>query len=259
MSIRRQSIHIEHADLLLNAAVALATIVAVALQAPSALRLIVALPLVFLAPGYALLATLFAPSTLQGVERLVMAVGSSIGITMLVGLLLAWSPLALGPLSWAVVLAAITLVGLGLAYIRRRRSHAARPDRAARGIRLRDAVPILVASLAAIAILVGTREIAADQEPPPPTQLWMLPTAADSPDARLGVRAGSPGNYTVRVTSTGVLLQEFPIALAAGGAWETILPFTTEERERPIVARLYEDGGDQELRFVVLQPPRDAS
>ncbi len=37
--------------------------------------------------------------------------------------------------------------------------------------------------------------------------------------------------------------------------WQQDLVFDAEDREQPIVGRLYAEGDDTELRFVVLQPP----
>jgi hypothetical protein len=255
MKARWPTIKIDAPDLALAAAVATAAVVAVLMGAPPFVRVVLTLPLVFFIPGYVLLHALLPASSLATVERLAIAVGASIAITILAGLLLGWAPVPLGSLSWSVTLGTISVIGAAVCWVRRRRLSSAVAPPASPSIRMRDGLTVAVAGLAAVAILAGTRAIASDMEPPHPVQLWMLPVANESYDAHLGVRGGLPsGTYTVRVSSSGVTLNEFPVTVGPGETWETVLSFSQADRQRPIVARLYEQGQDVELRFVVLQP-----
>lgn len=234
--------------------VAVVSVVLVALDAPAAVRTLPAVAQVLVLPGYVLVAALLSSPTPSAVERLVMSVGGSIVIAILGGLALAWSNVGLTPLSWAVLLALITLIGSAAAW--RLRSHA---DRAAASLvlpRLRgmDALALTIAAMAVVGIIVGTRVLAADAEAPPPAQLWMVPPSETSAIAHLGVRAGNSGEYVVRLTSAGNLLEEFTLSLTGEETWQRGVEFTPSVRERPIVARLYDADGN-ELRFVVLQPP----
>jgi Protein of unknown function (DUF1616) len=249
---------VPYPDLLLIALIGIAAVVAVVLNLPVVLRLVLALPLVFFVPGYALVSALFPARPLPALERLLISVGASFAITILAGLVVA-RVFGLSATSWTVTLALFGVVGAGLAWLRRTRSSDTRPTLQLPAISTRDALPVAVAALAAIAIVVGTRMIAAQQEAPPPAQLWLVPVADGSFDARLGVRAGpAGGTYAVQLTSAGVAVEQFDISLAPGETWETVVDLTAEERQRPIVGRLYEGGSELELRFVVLQPPVDA-
>jgi len=232
---------------------ALTSVLAVVVDAPPLVRLVPALLLVLFAPGYVFQSFVFAGGELPTLERLVISVAGSIVLTILVGLILAAMAIRLEPASWAVALALLTFVGAPIASLRRRR----RPT-VARGVerpsmRRRDAVPLVLAGLATIAIIAGTRTIAADQEPPGPPQLWLLPSEGGF-GAYLGMSAGGlGGSYTIRLTSAGELLQEFNISLVAHEGWEQDVVFDANDRTQPIVGRLYDDA-DDELRFVVLNP-----
>jgi hypothetical protein len=249
-----------HGDLIAVSCLIVAALIAVTLEAPTVVRLVLAPPLVLFIPGYALIAALFPSSSLPGVERVVVATGASIGLTMLVGLILALTPVGLGALQWAAGLAFLSLLFVVIAWIRRWRLHRPGPELTMPTLRRIDAAVLILAAIGVVGIIVGTRVIATQQEETPPVLLWMLPDAAGTLDAHVGVRAGSPeGDYILRVTSTGVVLHEFRLSLAAGETWESMVALTEEDRAGPVVARLYDGTGNQELRFVVLQPPSDGA
>jgi hypothetical protein len=241
-------------DLAAAAALAVAAVIAVVLDLPAALRLPLTLPLAVLLPGYGLLSALLPSSTLSAVERLIIAVGASIGITVLGGIVLALSPARLSPLSWGVMLAAVSLVAIGAAWLRRQRlgltgSRFSRPQ-----VPLAGGVLILVASVLLADVLLGARFIAAEQLSPAPEQLWILPTES-AKQVRVGMQAGAGGgDYLVRVSSAGDTVAQYELELRQGEQWQTELRVTAEQRAGPLVARLYAEGSENELRFVVLQP-----
>ncbi len=246
-----------NADLLAAGIVSAAAVVLALVDAPAVLRLLPALVLVLFIPGYLLAAALFPQPSLSLTERVVISIGASFALTIVGGLLLAWSPAGLTPVSWATFLAVMSLVGIVAAWWRRRRSAGFMPRIALLPVRGIDLLMLTVAALGIVGIVAATRAIASDMEEPPPAALWMLPVENGALDARVGVRAGDPGGaYTLRVTSTGQLLDEFELDLDAGETWQQVIDFTAETRERPIVARLFDADGD-ELRFVVLQPLMD--
>jgi uncharacterized membrane protein len=92
-------------DLALAALLALAGVTSVALDLPVVVRLLLTVPLAVLLPGYGLLSALLPSSSLAAVERTIIALGASIGVTVVGGIVLALSPVRLGPLSWSVMLA----------------------------------------------------------------------------------------------------------------------------------------------------------
>jgi hypothetical protein len=248
----------DHRDLIFAGVFAVIATAVVVIDAPPILRAAFSIPLVLFLPGYALINALLPSKELPAVERLTIAIGASLSLTILWGFLLAVSPVRLGAIQWTVMLAAATLVLLIVALHRRGQRHEPSPSLTIPRLRSLDAVLLAAAALSLVGVIFGMRIITAQLEEPPPALLWMLPASDGTLGAQLGVRAGRPeGGYLVRVTSAGVTLHEFRLSLDIGETWETLVAFTEQDRARPIVARLYDATGDQELRFVVLQPPPD--
>jgi hypothetical protein len=241
-------------DLAICGVVALAAALAVVLDLPAAIRLPLAVPLAVFVPGYGMLHALLPGATLASAERLIIAIGTSIGVTILGGIVLALSPARLSPVSWAVMLAAVSLTALGVAWLRRTREGISGPRLARPRVPLGGAVVILVSAVLLADVVLGARFIAAEQLAPAPEQLWMLPNDSSS-DVRLGMQAGpGGGEYVVRVSSGGDTVAQYELRLGQGETWQTELPVTVEQRSAPLVARLYEGGSETEPRFVVLQP-----
>ncbi len=87
-----------------------------------------ALPLIFLAPGYTVTGALFHRRSLDSAYRLLLSLGISISIVIAGGLLLNLLPVGLRPSSWSLLLACLTLVCAALvAYLRRKTALFASP------------------------------------------------------------------------------------------------------------------------------------
>ena len=244
-------------DLVIILALAVAALVAVALPLPTPLRFLLALPLVLALPGYALVAALIPDNSLPLLERALIAGGASLALSILAGIVLAVTPIGLGPLQWALGLTGLSASLSALAWLRRRRVPPF-PTGSRSTIGLRAAATLSIAGLAAVAILAGTRALAAEMEPLPPVQLWLMPAGPETTNALLGVRGGEPeGDYVIRLTSAGALLHEYSVNLATGETWQQVVVLDEQDRERPVVARLYHGDDFSEIRFVVLQPPPD--
>src|SRR3954451_13240060 len=84
------------------------------------LRLVLALLLVVLAPGYSVMLAACPGPSIAGTERLVLSVGVSMALAVLGGLLLNWTPWGLRPESWVVLLSGVTLVAAVVAVARQR-------------------------------------------------------------------------------------------------------------------------------------------
>ncbi|MEP7377986.1 MAG: DUF1616 domain-containing protein [Chloroflexota bacterium] len=241
-------------DLMFAVIIALAAVEAVVLNAPPFVRVFPTAPLVLFLPGYLLLRILFPTAHMAGLERVLISVGSSIALTVLAGLGLAFAAIPMGSLSWTVVMAAITVLFTPAAAVRRAPAGHIGAGRAI-AFRRWDAALLGVAAVAFVGIVAWDTMATAQMQGPPPAQLWMLPAANGAADASLGMRAGIPGgDYVIRLTSAGVVIHEYDLTIADSQAWETTINFTPEQRARPIVARLYEEPGENEIRFVVLQP-----
>lgn len=86
----------------LGLAVSAGAIILTLLDAPTLLRVLFGLPVVVFLPGHALVALADSHGRLGVTERLAVAVGASLALTVVFGLLLAISPAGLAPSTWAV-------------------------------------------------------------------------------------------------------------------------------------------------------------
>jgi hypothetical protein len=248
-------------DLIFITALAVFTFGTVLIDLPPVVRIVPAVPLVLFAPGYAVQAIVFRRDSLASVDRLIIALGMSMVIAIVAGLLLAAVGIPLAPLTWTGLLSLLTIGATGVAWLRRQQLRDDAPtSHGAWRMRWRDALRLALAGVSVLLIMLGTRQITASFEQPIPAQLWLLPDDDGSLGARLGVRSGGVGGtFFIRLTAAGVLLEEFSVRLAQGETWQTDVQFTASERRQPIVGRLYDDPSSAEIRFVVLQPPPDAS
>jgi hypothetical protein len=148
----------------------------------------------------------------------------------------------------------VTLSALAIAWGRRAYNSVPGPSLVVPGMPVRQAAVLVLALLIFADVALVSRVIGGDQLGAPPEQLWMLPVDG-SPDAELGMRAGPDGGqYVIRVSSAGSTLEEYTLDLDVSEVWQETLELTLRERELPVVARLYMESSDVELRYVVLQP-----
>ena len=84
------------------------------------LRVLVGVPFVLVAPGYALQAAMFDPGSLGRTERAVLSLGLSIAVSIIAGLVLNLTPAGLNRDSWSLLLGAITAAGVLTAMVRGR-------------------------------------------------------------------------------------------------------------------------------------------
>jgi hypothetical protein len=224
------------------------------------LHALLTIPLVLFLPGYALVSAVFPTLVVPSVERLLMSVGGSIAISVLVGLGLGISPFGLNAGSWAVVLVALTLGLLVVAWVRRARAGVvgARPRIAS--MPLRAAVLMVISVLIVADVVLGARLAATEAQAPVPVQLWLIPVSGAHEQARLGVNSGADGgDFRIVLTTQGETIHSFDVTLGPEQTWETVVLFPEEIRAQPIVARLYEGSSLEESRFVTLQPVTDAA
>ncbi len=195
--------------------------------------IILALPLVFLLPGYALTEVLFHKQALGASHRLVLSLGLSLAIDVLGGLILNMLPAGLQATSWAALLGLLTAAfSLPAAFLRRGTvsSHNARP------LRFRFIMPGcilfgLAATVAIFSLLYAV--IGAAQQPYPGfTQLWMVPVAqpGENCTVRLGVRSfeSAPTTYRIVMTINGAQMTTWPsVVLLPQGEWDRVEPITS--------------------------------
>ena len=191
-------------DLLVIAFIAVLNIVWSLLPVrPVLIGTILALPLVFVLPGYTLIEALFYQKMLKGTHRIVLSLGLSLALAILGGLLLNMLPIGLQAQSWAIFLGLVTTVfSLVAAYFRR-----GTQVTGTRRLRLGFGIPAYLIALALIMAILSVlyAAIGVEQQPHPGfTQLWMLPVAptGTSSAVRLGVRSFEDTTVTYRITIT---------------------------------------------------------
>lgn len=235
----------QHGDLV--AAIVVATTCGVlTLLAPgdSAVRLVVALPLLFVLPGYAVTAALFPKRSLGIPEQVLYSVGLSLAVVMVGGFALHWTPWGLQAESWVIFLFCVTLGASVIARMRRRRGWSVVTTPLNVGLDSRQGL------LLGLAALVVVAAVGLSRTPMPPqgiqgyTLLWILPAGDGNPNAvRLGVssREFTPTEYRLQVLVEGQIAQEWPaLQLAPGEEWETAVSVPgNSSNTRTVEATLY--------------------
>src|SRR5205085_4453323 len=168
------------------------------------IRIILALPLIFVLPGYTLSEVLFRKRSLNASERLLFSLGLSLAIDIVRGLFLNILPVGLQATSWAALLGLLTLAfSLLAAYLRRRV-----PMSGARSLRVRLTIyPGILFALAIAVVIVSVVYAAfgaARQPYPGFIQLWILPevSTGKSCAVRLSVQSFESTSVPYRLTMT---------------------------------------------------------
>jgi uncharacterized membrane protein len=189
----------------------------------SPIRVVVGLPFVLFAPGYALVAALFPESgtneitdgSVDGIERIVLSVGGSFVLVPATGLLVSFTPfgLRLLPLLVGITLVTLTLVAIGV--VRRRRLPPEQRFRTPVGQWRRtvwqelvspdDGVDRLLNVVLALAVITATASVgyavAVPQQADPFTEMYLLTADGDGE----GVAGEYPSNLTAGNTTSLVL------------------------------------------------------
>lgn len=252
---------VDQLDLAIVALIVLLAVGAVAGDLPTVVRTLLAVPLVLFLPGYALVSALLPTFAIPAIERLLLAVGSSLALSILVGLALGFAAVPLDAVSWSVALTVVTLALIVLAWARRVHRHIVGPRPSLIGMPRRGVALVVLSVLIVADVLLGVRLAASQQLEGHPTQLWLIPDEQDSDRARLGVRADDDGGrYVIEMSTAAVELHRFEFTLAGDQTWQIVVDLAGGLRQDgAIAARLYEDGSDTETRTVVLQPVPDGT
>lgn len=213
---------------------------------------LLALPMVLMLPGYAVVAALFPRRTLGKVELVVLSLGLSLAIAVLGGFALNWTPSGLRSGPWAVLLSGVTLGGCIVGLARQREQampyiERLRTERLSVGLTLRQA---LLGGLAVLivggAFAISTAGVAQQQRAQPFTQLWILPASvAQAKSAvHIGIRNMEQTTmaYTLDLTVDGKVAAVWPtIQLRSGEQWEAtfVLPAADQTSARRLEALLY--------------------
>lgn len=187
-------------------------------------RVGLALPLLLVAPGYALMMACLPRASLGGAERGLFAVGLSLAACVVLGVALNMTEWGLARQSWVAALVATTAIATVVAWIRRRSTPGSWRSHVVSLPTQRQSLLLALALFVAVGAVVAARIGAAREPMTQVTQLWILPSSETGANSvQLGVRnlESSTITYRLRLTDGGNVLQEWVgIDLKPGDTWE---------------------------------------
>jgi Protein of unknown function (DUF1616) len=209
---------LKNIDLIVGLAIVILNIVCMLVPlSPIWLDTILALPLIFVLPGYVLTEALFYRRKIAGSHRLVLTFGLSIAIVILSGLLLNLLVPGLQRVSWVVCLSLCIVVGICIVMIRREKVE--EQQIRIRWLRVYEYILFCLALGGIIFALNYASEGVVQQPHPGFTQLWVLPVGGSRCAVSLGIHSFelSPVAYSLSVTANGVLVPtQMPSVLKVG-------------------------------------------
>jgi uncharacterized membrane protein len=198
--------------------------------------IVLALPLVFLLPGYLLTCVLVHQRTLDGTYYLTFSIGLSIAIDVLLGFILNILPGGLQITSWAAALSLCTLGLIFPAVRQRRKTHIEQASSQPTSFSLLSAILLGLAVLITISAIMYSASGVVQQPHKMFTQLWLLPSdqANHSCTVRVGIQnlEAAPMTYNVKMNLNKVPFHIWSsISLNQEKTWEqqvTLTPGTSE-------------------------------
>lgn len=208
------------------------------------LRVMVALPLVLVLPGYAMTTVLWSQRMLRGAERLLFSVGLSISVVILSGLVLNLTPWGLQASSWAVMLGGITVGASVGGWLRWRKDVAVPAVPLGVGVNLREGLMLALAAVGMITAVGMARSPAPQQGLQGYTVLWMLPVNDRNQHAvRVGIHSMEFSTTAYRLdleVNNQVVRQWTSIELRTGEKWENVVELPAEQlNAKEVEAVLY--------------------
>lgn len=190
-----------HRDLEIVAAGSLLCALAALLIPLAALSLLFAIPLLLVAPGYAIVAATFARRPIGQPQVALLSVALSLATLVLGGLLLNYTPGGLQALPWALLILLVVLNGCRLAALRRAPAVSGRKLPRPRIGRRDGALLLGGAALAALALGLAMTTLPA-KNARGFTQLWVTPEAgavAGSAEIGVGSEEQHEASYLLKV------------------------------------------------------------
>lgn len=232
---------------------------------PLLVGMMLAVPLVFILPGYTLTQALFCrqpadplstssndlilqPRLKIGqpfstMDHMILSLGMSLVIDVVTGLLLNVTPMGLQWQSWMLSLGLVTAVFALLAVGLRRRQPRKKKGGAGWHITLKECA-LLGLALVVATVALWLSIIRPPQPQPSFIQFWMLPStqANKSCAVLIGVQSfeSSPVTYRIQVTINGTQVDSWPsIMLATQQEWNRLVPVSRIGGGAVVDARLY--------------------
>jgi len=244
-------------DLIAICAWAALTVVAVGHTESQALRLLLALPLLLLFTGHAVLRAI-GPSVSSRTEHAAYAIGLSLAAALMGGFLLNILG-ALTPLGWALWLQTVVAASTATALLRRPSIPLQPIGRMALGLRARHLVMIAVSGIVVCgAYLVAVRDEARQQDFRY-SEFWLVGAAAGPGALVVGIKSAEaqPRSFDVEVTRGSDIVAVWrSVHLEPGETWTQALSLEIDDRhERKIRARLYDHSDGRLYRQVTAIVP----
>jgi hypothetical protein len=191
---------------------------------PSIFQAIIAGPFLLFVPGYALITALIPNLNISRLERFVYAIGLSLAVIILSGLVLNITSWGLQQTSWLLTVTMITIIASAIGILRRKQI----PSKESTSVRFY--LPLRHGILLALAIVVIGLALKLTLTPQSLnniqgyTSLWIVPEPMDQPDTFLvGIHSQELENtqFNLKVTYNHSLQQEWSdISLTPGDNWQ---------------------------------------
>lgn len=223
-------------------------------------QIVLGLVLVLVLPGYALTEALFRHQQLSSAERLFLATGASLAITILGSLFLQQMGWELRMNSWLALFITVTLLGAVGVWLLRRQGDSTEPTPVRLGFRVTHIVLMGLAVILTSVAFTTARSAAPAARFQGYTILWLTPQDANAPHRlQLGVTSKEldAAQYKVQIKANDQLAQEWPLLeLAPNQEWLASIELSAEQMaQSTLEATLYRlDQPETPYRRVVLRP-----
>lgn len=180
----------------------------------SFVNIILAVPQIFILPGYVLTETFFPRRALETAQRLVFTLALSLAITIVSGFLLNLLPAGLSVLPWALWLGLFSMIFALVAFLRRH-ERTVGPDQTILHMAIQpgqlqrtrfsitSALFFVMAALVIVLSVIYSVVGAAEQSHPGFTNVWLLPAkAGNGCTVDIGIRSFESGPLSYRVVMT---------------------------------------------------------
>jgi uncharacterized membrane protein len=187
------------------------------------IRVLFAIALVTILPGYALTTAIFTSTPLGTPEKFAFSCGFSLGTVALGGLLLNYTHWGIQSASWVLLLGGISLIASVIALVRMKNEEQIDSKMGQVPFRLSQIVILIAVAVALGGVYLFARSGAEKQSMPPTTRVWMLWTDSTHMEVVLGIQNQEkvPMQYKLQLSTLRGNVQEWTsISLEAGATWE---------------------------------------
>lgn len=241
----------------LTLATVLAALIAAQQDWPPVIRLIGAIPLVLVFPGYSLVRAVFVARQIPWPTRLALVLGLSLSAAAIGGVVLQFAASRVSGPGWLILLGGVTIAAVVVRGLRTRQgvSPVATSLHALPRLSRMDMLFLVAAAGIAVTAVGQALLTARGSFTPNAPQLWIAPVGDPVTSLEIGVSNLQPTGATFRVVMTGTTHDPatFSVELAARQTWRTTISTNEARQGQPIDIRLYSDttGPDpiREVRF----------